>query len=398
MKIKFLPILLGSDENAYSCARLFYDEYKIKPLLLCSRALPPTSSSRILVRRVIKDFDTPSVFKSVMKEVLSELKAKAEKLIVIPCSDYYTDLSVKNRELILSYTVSPILSEELYKKLCDKRAFYSLCREKGLPFPETVIQSAEQLLCAPVLPFDFPVVIKPENSNSFSYLHLDIENKKKVYFCNNGEELKTVARNFFSAGYTAPLILQRYINGDRALTVNAYCGKDGRVRLIGAARPILEYTAPTLIGNYAALKTVKERDICDKIVAFLEEIGYVGLVNLDLKYDEYSDRYLFFELNPRQGRSSYYIHTAGEGLIKTLCDDVIFEKGYSGVRYAEGEGVWRNIPDFLLKSLAPSLPKSIRTDSAISYSYDFSPMRALMLLRRDIGSIRLFKANNRNGE
>lgn len=395
MKIKFLPILLGSDENAYGCARLFYDEYKIKPLLICSRALPPTSYSKILVRRVVKDFDTPYVFKGVMGELLDELKKKAERLIVIPCSDYYTDLTVKNRELFINNTFSPILSEELYKKVCDKKAFYSLCREKGLPFPETEIMSAEQLLSA-TLPFDFPIVIKPENSNSYSYLHLNIENRKKVYFCQNREELKTVAESFFAVGYADSLIVQRYIDGNRSLTVNAYCGKDGRVRLIGAAEPLLEYNAPSLIGNYAALKTVKSRELCNEIIDFLEDIGYVGLVNFDLKFDEKSGRYLFFELNPRQGRSSYYIRTAGESLIKTLCDDVIFDVKYSGVKYAESEGVWRNIPSLLLKRKAPSLPKNLRTDTAISYLYDFSPMRALTLLRRDIGSARLIKDTDGN--
>ena len=73
-KTKFLPILLGSDENAYACARLFYDEYKIKPLLLCARPLAPTSYSHILTRRVINGFDTGTVFKEIMEEFLPLLK------------------------------------------------------------------------------------------------------------------------------------------------------------------------------------------------------------------------------------------------------------------------------------------------------------------------------------
>ena len=82
-EIKFLPILLGSDENAYGCARLFYDEYGIKPLLLCARPLPPTSYSKILTVKVIKNLDTGTVFKGIMEVFLPALKKEVEKLLVM---------------------------------------------------------------------------------------------------------------------------------------------------------------------------------------------------------------------------------------------------------------------------------------------------------------------------
>ncbi len=390
-KLKFLPILLGSDENAYGCARLFYDEYGIKPLLICSRPLPPTSYSKILTRKVIKEFDNGSVFKGVMEEFLPVLKNEAESILVIPCSDYYAELVIKNRALISKYSQAPIITEELYLKFSDKIAFFRLCREKRLPHPDTVISDAEQLLSAPV-PFEAPVVIKPRNSNSFSYLHLNMENRKKVYFCESEEEIRKTAKELLAAGYTEPLALQRYVKGERALTVNAYCDKKGRVRLIGAAAPILEYRAPSLIGNYAALKTVKEKAVCDKIISFLEGLGYVGFVNLDLKFDEKRNEYLFLELNPRQGRSSYYLHTAGENLMKALTDDAVFNVPYSGVVYADKAGVWSNVSRTLLKSLVDKeLFKNVPIDSAIEAAYDFSPLRLCTLIRREIGGKKLLQ-------
>ena len=47
-KKDFLPIILGSDENAYGTARLFFEEYSIKPLLICARRLIPIYNSKIL--------------------------------------------------------------------------------------------------------------------------------------------------------------------------------------------------------------------------------------------------------------------------------------------------------------------------------------------------------------
>ena len=389
--VNFLPILLGSDENAYGCARLFYSEYNIKPLLLCARPLPPTSYSRILTRRVIKALDTEATFNGIMKEFLPILKRKAKKLLVIPCSDYYTELTVKNRDLISRFSEMPIITKELYASFKDKAAFYNLCEKHGLPYPETLVLTAEELLTSPKS-LGFPTVIKPINSNSFSYLHLDMVNKKKVYFCESNDEIKKISETLLTAGYREPLIVQRFIPGDRALVINAYCDKDARVRLIGAARSVLEYRSPSLIGNYAALKTVKNRHVCDIVISFLEKIGYVGLVNFDLKYDESRGEYLFFELNPRQGRSSYYIHTAGENLMKAVTDDAILGNGYSGVTYAEREGVWSNIPFSLLKRHAePSVIKSLPRDTAITPFYDLSLPRAYTLLKRDIHAARLLK-------
>ena len=38
-KKDFLPIILGSDENAYGTARLFQEAYHVTPLLLCTQQL-----------------------------------------------------------------------------------------------------------------------------------------------------------------------------------------------------------------------------------------------------------------------------------------------------------------------------------------------------------------------
>ena len=63
---KWTAIILGSDENAYGCARCFYEIDGEKPLLLCSRALVATDHSHILTRRVVADLDSPSVFSAVI--------------------------------------------------------------------------------------------------------------------------------------------------------------------------------------------------------------------------------------------------------------------------------------------------------------------------------------------
>ena len=60
-KKDFLPIILGSDENAYGTARLFREAYpEVTPLLVCTAQLIPTRHSRLFDCRIIAGFEKPT--------------------------------------------------------------------------------------------------------------------------------------------------------------------------------------------------------------------------------------------------------------------------------------------------------------------------------------------------
>ena len=64
----------------------------------------------------------------------------------------------------------------------------------------------------------------------------------------------------------------------------------------------------------------------DVIKKFMEDIGYQGFAEFDLKYDSRDKKYKVLEINARQGRSSYYISKSGYNLVKVLADDLIYNK------------------------------------------------------------------------
>ena len=86
-KKDFLPIILGSDENAYGTARLFREAYpEVTPLLVCTAQLIPTRHSRLFDCRIIAGFEREEVFPDALLGVLRECSKGYEKLLVIPCS------------------------------------------------------------------------------------------------------------------------------------------------------------------------------------------------------------------------------------------------------------------------------------------------------------------------
>lgn len=402
MKNDFFPIILGSDENAYGTARLFYEKYGIKPLMLCTRALVPTCFSNILKIKRIEGFDSEEIFSKELRAVLEELKGDYEKLIVIPCSDYYTELLVNTYDQYSGMIANRFISKELLSKVGTKDEFYKLCDEYGLDYPKTVIcRPEERVSVIDRLGFDFPIVVKPENSNAVEYLHCRFEGKKKTYFFKSKEEYLGVISEMNKTDYKGLLIIQEFIVGDDTAmrVMNSYSDKNGKVRFMCLGRPLLEEYAPNMLGNYAAIMTEYDKALYEKIQSFLEKIGYVGFSNIDIKFDRRTGRYMLFELNPRLGRSSFFLYAAGYNAMEYLIDDVVYSKTGAAV-YADREAIWSSVPGSIIKKYvkepelnkkATRLIKEKGLCHTLSFKGDNSLKRRLHIARYYLGQERSFK-------
>lgn len=130
-------------------------------------------------------------------------------------------------------------------------------------------------------------------------------------------------------GYTADLLLQEYIPGpDTALgVVNAYCARDGSVPWIVQGQVLLQERTPEGIGNYGAILTEPARQdtaLLESLANLLRRSGWRGYANFDLKYDRCGEPVLF-EMNPRQGRASYFCTAAGANLARPLVEDLVLQ-------------------------------------------------------------------------
>lgn len=357
-KREFLPIILGSDENAYGNARLFYEAYGIKPLVLCKRPLIPTAGSRIIELMTVKGLDDDDVFVSALGSLLEKKSGEYKRLVVVPCSDYYTHLLSKHMDVLGKYIANGIPRFELLSELDTKDAFYRLCDRFGLDYPKTLIVSPEERKC--VLGRDglleganifFPFVMKPENSNASEYLNCSFEGKKKVYFINTADEYRAVIDGMESAGYRGKLIIQDFIPGgdDAMRVVNTYSGRDGVTLAASLGQPVLEEYSPATLGNYAAIVSRSDSELCKRIAEFLDGIGYAGFANFDMKYDRRTGKYVLFEINCRPGRSSFYVRGAGLNLMKLMADDAVFGNRPNSTVFTDKTALWSAVPKCVLK-------------------------------------------------
>ncbi|HIT94816.1 MAG TPA: ATP-grasp domain-containing protein, partial [Candidatus Faecivivens stercoripullorum] len=283
-------------------------------------------------------------------------------------------------------------------QLSIKESFYKVCTEHGFLFPQTTTCTAENYKDI-TLPFDFPCIIKP--SNSVAYWNCTFPHKKKVFLANNKEEFDAILDAIYGSSYQDHLILQEYIPGEDAQmrVMNCYCGKDGKVKLIALGHALLEEHSPEGIGSYAAIINTVDRELSAQMKEFLEDIGYKGFANFDMKLDPRDGKYKLFEMNLRQGRSSFFVTAAGYNLATFLVNDLILNQPM-GCVIAEEQALWSIIPkkiifkyvkDAELKEQAKELIRDHLFVHSFHYEPDMSLKRRIYFLKNQLNYVKKYK-------
>ncbi len=342
----FVPVLLGSDVNVYGMARSFHEAYGLHSVAIGKGRLGATSNSRIVTVEVVEPrLEEDEVFCKTLLDFAGRYP-KDLPLLLVPCGDNYVKLLARNQDALRDHYRFVTIDEPLLMQLGTKETFYTLCEQHGFAFPKTTTVTVNNYQNFE-LPFDFPVVIKP--SNSVAYWNCHFPHKKKVFVAQTREEFDAILAAIYGSTYQDHLIIQEYIPGDDShmRVMNCYCDKDGKVRLIALGQALLEEHSPEGIGSYAAIIPAEDLQLARQMKAFLEEIGYKGFANFDFKLDSRDGQYKVFEMNPRQGRSSFFVTAMGHNLAQYLAEDVIFDMP-AECTIATGEVLWTIIPKHLI--------------------------------------------------
>ena len=401
MSSPFIPVLLGTDVKVYGMARSFheaYGEYGVTSYAIGKKALGATSDSKIVKVAVVEpDLEDDAVFvKTLVK--FAEEHQNGKKLLLVPCGDNYIKLLVRKQEALRPYYVFTCIDEPLLMRLSIKESFYQVCTEHGFEFPKTTTCNAENYKTVE-LPFDFPCIIKP--SNSVAYWNCTFPHKKKVFLANNKEEFDAILNAIYGSSYQDHLILQEYIPGpdSQMRVMNCYCGKDKKVKLISLGHALLEEQSPEGIGSYAAIINTVDRELSAQMKDFLEDIGYTGFANFDMKLDPRDGKYKLFEMNLRQGRSSFFVTAAGYNLATFLVNDLILDQPM-GCVIAEEKALWSIIPKYVifkytqdeaLKEEAKELIHDHRFVHSFYYEPDLSFKRRIYYLKNQLNYVKKYK-------
>ncbi|MDN6028543.1 MAG: carboxylate--amine ligase [Lactobacillus sp.] len=359
MTVKFTPILLGSDINVYGMARSFHELYGIKVKALADAQLAATRYSKIVDVELHHGFSADPEFMTVMREQIKQYENHEEPVILIACGDGYAELLAKHKAELQKTFVVPYIDYDLLEKLISKEGFYQIAAEYGLPYPKTKIITMADYQADAYLNFDFqyPVELKPEDP--VSWLKCQFEGRKKAFTIHDEAELADIVGKIYHHGYTEDLILQDFIPGDDSnmRVLNAYVDQNHQVKMMCLGHPLLEDPTPQSIGNYMAIIPAYDQSLYETVQAFLEKLHYTGMANFDIKYDARDGQYKFFEINLRQGRSSFYVTLNGYNLAKWFVDDYVTgELRQAETVYANnlktGHKLWLGVPKKIFEKYA----------------------------------------------
>ncbi len=387
---EFVPIMLGTNINTYNMARSLHEAFGVRSLALGRYPLRETAHSSIVDVRAYRDFDKPEVIVSTLQALAAELPGRT--LLLLANIEYYAGVVLEHRAELEEHFLIPLVDAGLAARLMNKTDFARTCAELGVPHPETVVVTpgAPREALGSALPFPYPVILKPADTDS--YPRIPFEGKQKVYLVQDAEELRTLVDRVFTAGYVGDLIIQEYLEGDETvmLVANTYSDRHGRMRFCSVGQVALADRNPSAAGNYDAILTVDDERLTASIRQLLDGLGYVGPANFDVMVDRRTGTSKILEINLRQGACSYYTMAAGANLTRCFVDDLVHGEELPEV-VTTAERLWINAPYPVVLAFAPpALRSRIRAAAragsthTLRYRGDRSLARLLDVLRIDL--------------
>jgi D-aspartate ligase len=325
----FILLIIGMDANAYYMARCYHEKYGKKAYLIGKNPIWFASQSNIVIPAYFEDMWKEDIFLEVLDKFYKEHKDK--KILLVSSTENYITMISKNKERLKEKFLFNYPKSELIDTVVNKELFYKTFTDNNIiDIPKTLYYDCFKNNDIKI-DFMYPIIVKP--ADVVSYRQIEFDGKKKIYKVNNNEELTKTIKDITDGGYKSTLIIQEYIPGDDSFLFDSviYSDKNAKVKRITFAQIGLQEHAYNLVGNAAVLingynQFGNTEEIVEKVKRFAESIGYTGYAEFDLKYDMRDKKFKLLEINPRQGRSSYYLTPVGSNLVEILVRDLVYDE------------------------------------------------------------------------
>ena len=389
--MNFTLLIIGADANAYYMARCFHELTNRKAYLIAKNPIWFTDTSKILNISYNDNLREEKELLKVLDNFYNE--HKTDKILLVSATENYIELISKNKDKLKDKYYFNYADISVIESLSNKELFYKKYMNNGIiDLPKTMYYNLSKDNELKV-DFTYPVIVKAANVVAYRKLHFVGQNK--IYKVKDEHELKKIIHDIKEGGYLDTLIIQEYIEGDDSTLFDSviYADTKGKVKRITLAQIGLQEHKSDLVGNAAILingyNQFDDKNIVERIKKLAETIGITGFAEFDLKYDKRVNDYKLLEINPRQGRSSYYLTSLGCNLIDILKRDLIDKEKLDYV-YLDKEVLLSFVPkkiieDYVVNEEYKKKALSLYNNhiNPIKYKKDFSFKRNYLLYKKD---------------
>lgn len=275
----------------------------------------PAASSRYWRKNYV--LDLARVAPSTAVDWLSDLaQTVGGRPLLIPTDDA-SCLFVADHVAALAETFRlPNQPPGLARALSSKEGMYQLCRDHAIPTPATLFPRSRADIMAFLSHAQFPLMLKGIDTQA-----LQRRTGVRMVVIDDAETLLRRYDELESPGEPS-LMVQELIPGgaDAVWMFNGYFDDASRC-LFGLTgkklRQYPPYTGATSLGLCATNATV-----ANQTTAFMQALGYRGILDIGYKYDARTNQYMLLDVNPRIGSTfRLFVDSAGMDVARALyCD------------------------------------------------------------------------------
>lgn len=233
--------------------------------------------------------------------------------LIFPTNDFHVKLlSINKNELSIYFKITTDTWESV-SKFYDKTITYKLAKSLDIPIADTFFPENENNL-SQIKP-NFPCIIKPAVMHDFYK-----KSKKKVFVCNNLDELVINYRKALDLIPANEVIVQNIIKGPSKNQFSAcFLFLDGKPYVSLTATRMRQH--PIDFGNATTYaETVDLPILKEYALKILTAANYNGLCEVEFKKDETDGEYKFLEVNTRTWKWHAIAENAGTPFLEAYYD------------------------------------------------------------------------------
>ncbi|MFI5680602.1 carboxylate--amine ligase [Streptomyces cellulosae] len=254
----------------------------------------PAAASRYLERAFVWPTTGTEEPERLVEGLLRVGRRIGRPALLIPTDEEAAVLIAEHQGELTGRFLFPPVDPGLPRRLASKQGLHELCVEHGIPSPSAAFPQSYDDVVGFAEKTRFPVVAK--NREAFERRKQPAVNGTTRIVSREG--LLTLARDW---GEHPGVILQEYLPREQAedWIVHAYFDRNSTPLALFTGVKVRSW--PPHAGMTANAYVVDNPELADLAARFIKQIGFTGIIDLDLRFDRRDGQYKLLDFNPRMG-------------------------------------------------------------------------------------------------
>jgi len=214
--------------------------------------------------------------------------------VLIPTDEEAAVLIGEHQDALAGKFLFPKVDAKLPRRLASKQGLHELCVEHGIPSPAAAFPESYEDIERFAATARFPLVAK----NREAFVRRQRPAVGGTTRIPTREGLLALARDW---GDSPGVILQEYLPREEAEDWIVHACFDADSAPLAMFTGVKVRSWPPHAGMTANAYVVDNPELADLAARFIKQIGFSGIIDLDLRFDRRDGQYKLLDFNPRMG-------------------------------------------------------------------------------------------------